>query len=402
MKIGVITHWDSLDNYGQQLQCYALQHYLRSQGHEAFLIRYNPKPKRPALWRRIAYRQGIKRIYCWIRCPKEKREARRESTTSTTWEKQRRELAPKREFEAFRAEHLHMTERIYCGVEELRACPPGADMYICGSDQVWSNPLADSDTAACFLDFGDKSTRRVAYAASIGRELKPEELDAFARYLRPFERISVREKQAAELCRQLGYKDALVTIDPTLLHPRGVYDRLTAPNQSIPLTDKPYVFIYVLNIKVADEIRWQQVDEMAQRERLDVKVVASSGWIPAHQVIPGHKNLPATIPQWLSLVRDARVVVTTSFHGVVFCLVFHRPFYAVLLQGRLSKQNDRLKTLLSGVGLSDRLVDGDWQKPFLSNDDIDWDAVDQRLNELRKTSVDFLELGAKTHTNRIL
>lgn len=77
-----------------------------------------------------------------------------------------------RHFDNFRNEYITVSERIYYGLQELRSYPPKADIYICGSDQVWNNPLALTNTPAWFLAFGKKQTRRVSYAASIGRELE--------------------------------------------------------------------------------------------------------------------------------------------------------------------------------------------------------------------------------------
>ena len=96
------------------------------------------------------------------------------------------------------------------------------------------------------------------------------------------------------------------------------------------------------------------------------------------------------MPEWLSLIKHSEYVITTSFHGVVFCLLYHKPFYAVLLQNEYSKGNDRIVSLLKSVGLDNRIISSNTDINSAKIVEICWEEIDVKLEELRKKSIDFL------------
>lgn len=380
MRIGIITYWSSSDNYGQQLQCFALQKYLKGLGHDAYLIKYMPISSVP-LWRRIV--RSIK--YRLLVSSEQKENDKKNAEISSTNEL----LNAKRNFVGFRNNYIDSTDIVYNSIHELRANPPKADVYICGSDQVWNNRLEDENTAGWFLDFGSPKTRRLSYAASIGRDIDSKEYESFSKYLKRFDAISVREQKANDLCHHLGFEKSIVSIDPTLLLKSSDYNVL---NNGIKKggSSKPYAFVYLLNIRNSDEVYWDEFHKMIQENDLSVRVVASSGYLPAQDFLPGYQNEQATIPEWLSLIKHSEFVITTSFHGVVFCLLNHKPFYAVLLNNEFSKGNDRIISLLKTVGLEKRIVSSASDINSIKFVEINWDNVDEKLSKLRKESIDFL------------
>lgn len=380
MRIGIITYWSSSDNYGQQLQCFALQKYIKGLGHDAYLIKYMPISSVP-LWRRIV--RSIK--YRLLVSSEQKENDKKNAEISSTNEL----LNAKRNFVGFRNNYIDSTDIVYHSIHELRANPPKADVYICGSDQVWNNRLEDENTAGWFLDFGSPKTRRLSYAASIGREIDSKEYESFSKYLKRFDAISVREQKANDFCHHLGFEKSIVAIDPTLLLKSSDYNVL---NNGIKKegSSKPYAFIYLLNIRNSDEVYWDEFHKMIQENDLSVRVVASSGYLPAQDFLPGYQNEQATIPEWLSLIKHSEFVITTSFHGVVFCLLNHKPFYAVLLNNEFSKGNDRIISLLKTVGLEKKIVSSASDINSIKFVEINWDNVDEKLSKLRKESIDFL------------
>ncbi len=386
MRIGVVTYWNSDDNYGQVLQCYALQRYLRSRGHDVFLIRYLPKSNSLPLLQKARKYLSPKGIAYLL--SKQRKNDKRTYREEERLRAINQELNKKRHFDDFRREHIHSSEVVYHDLREIRDNPPDADIYICGSDQVWNNPVFLSDTAVWYLAFGNKKTRRVAYAASIGRNLHKKELSLFKQYLSTFEKIGVREESTRQLCEQLNIKDVQVTLDPTLLLPEEEYRKIASSTSN---TGKPYLFMYVLNVSTSSEIYWEKIREYIEREELDFKIVCSSGYMQARELLEGYRNLQATIPEWLSYIENARCVITTSFHGVVFCIKMHKPFLAILLVNKYSKGNNRITSLLNSTGLSDRIyspalpIDTQMDKP------IPWEGVESRINELQKQSSNFLD-----------
>lgn len=382
MRIGIVTYWSSSDNYGQQLQCFALQKYLIGLGHDAYLIKYMPTSHIP-LWRRIA--RSVK--YRLLVSSEQKEKDRNTKLIS----ERNKLLNCRRGFKEFRDKYIKSTEIVYRNIKELRNNPPDADIYICGSDQVWNNSLKDPDTAGWFLDFGKPTAKRVSYAASIGRDIDSCEINRFTRYLKNFNAISVREQKAYALCHQLGFDKSIIAIDPTLLLNSTDYDLIELDSNGTNVAGKPYVFIYTLNIRTAEEIYWDDFQKIIAEDGLQIRSVSSSGYLPAQDLLPGIQNEQATMPEWLSLIKHSEYVITTSFHGVVFCLLYHKPFYAVLLNNEYSKGNDRIVSLLESLHLSNLIVPNSESLKLINFENIDWIGVDAMIALLRQKSTHFID-----------
>lgn len=383
MRIGIVTFWTSDDNYGQLLQCYALQKYLRLQGHDAFLIKYAPRQQSVKAYvkeilRPIAY------VVSYLICSKRLRIAGQECILRH----HNRRLNKARRFDAFREAYIISVEPVYHSIKELRSNPPQADVYICGSDQIWNGQLQDINIAGYFLDFGPCTVKRVSYAASIGRTLAANEMDLFRKMLRRFDAVSVREQGAQRLCRQVGREDAVVTLDPTLLLPQCYYKKLL-PKE--PSTNDAILFLYILNVFSKEEIYWSQISSYMKDRNLTCRMVCSSGYRQARNVVPDMPFFPVTIPEWLSEISHATCVLTTSFHAVVFSIIMHTPFLCILLTNQYAAANDRIISLLSSLSLSDRIFDPSLPLAEQMEKTIDWTAIDTRLEILRKKSKFFLQ-----------
>lgn len=382
MRIGIVTYWSSSDNYGQQLQCFALQKYLIGLGHDTYLIKYMPTSHIP-LWRRIA--RSIK--YRLLVSSEQKEKDKKLKLIC----ERNNLLNCRRGFKEFRDKYIKSTEIVYRNIKELRNNPPDADIYICGSDQVWNNSLKDPDTAGWFLDFGKPTAKRISYAASIGRDIDSSEINRFTKYLKNFNAISVREQKAYALCHQLGFDNSIIAIDPTLLLNSLAYDSIEIDSNGTDVAGKPYVFIYTLNIRTAEEFYWDDFQKIIAKDGLQIRSVSSSGYLPAQDLLPGIQNEQATIPEWLSLIKHSEYVITTSFHGVVFCLLYHKPFYAVLLNNEYSKGNDRIVSLLESLHLSNLIVPNSESLKQINFENIDWIDVDAMIALLRQKSTHFID-----------
>ena len=380
-RIGVVTYWNSLDNYGQVLQCYALQQYLISEGYDAFLIKYAPENK-DTIVKKIGRNLSIRKVLYFF---SSERKAQKERDRETEREDQKaRELAKQCRFDEFRSQNIKSTSTVYKTIEELRSKPPEADAYICGSDQVWNNSLYEKNTGGWYLAFGNAP--RISYAASIGRVIADKEQKKFSNYLKQFKAVSVREKSAQECCKKNGREDAIIAIDPTILLGREGFQKLIIPETG----NKDYIFIYALNVDNTDDIHWQEIERISEDNRVAVEVCCSSGYITARDFIPGHPNQHLTVQEWLSTIKNAKFVVTSSFHGTVFCLLMHVPFVSIPLSNKFSRANDRIRDLLHSVGLEERFLENGREIGSLYSAQIDWKAVDQRLSAARIESSDFL------------
>lgn len=379
MRIGIITFWRSLSNYGQLLQCWALQQVLARLGHEPYLIRYADSSTEGRKYRMFLREGLIKSLIFRI-------VHHSEITRNKQLKKENAAKDEVRDFKGFRNFNLNLSESVYDSIYKLRMDPPPADAYITGSDQVWaSNPLEDANKAY-FLDFGAEGVLRLSYAASFGSpECSASRLEVMRSLFSRFNAISVRETSGASICSQAGFDGACTVLDPTLLLTDKDYLKIAQTEE----VSTPYVMLYSINIESPEQMDWDNVKEYASLSGCEVRSVSSTGHIPGRNDF--HGSLPEfpTIPRWLGLMSNASMVFTTSFHGVVFSILFHRNFVYYPLEGRYSSGNERVTDLLGRLGLEGHI----WQKgmDYSLVGHPDWRVVDSLLDGMRKESSEYLK-----------
>ena len=353
MKIGTVTYWNTQDNYGQILQCYALLKVLRNMGHNAYLIKYVTSPRKKNLAALIITAAK------YILSPSYRR-------TALMWKRLRRisaEEAAKhpRGFDQFRAEHIPSTDRTY-NKEELKSIYPDADAYVCGSDQIWGHP-----DLGYFLHFGTKTTKRIAYAPSMGGIIPNKKCQKeLISYLSDFDFISSREKSDVHTLHKLGFTHAIQQPDPTLLLPAVHYLQLATPH----VPPKPYLLLYLLGNET--DVKTEEIYAFAHKNDLPVRYVASQGRVDQFP------KLYPTVGEWLSLINDASYVITNSFHGTIFCLQFNTPFITLPVNKNIDRMNNRIYDLLEKYDLKDRIFAGRLDKLF---DTINFDVFNRKRNQ---------------------
>lgn len=377
MRIGIITYWRSTSNYGQILQCYALQQYLKQKGHDVFLIRYAPRSNQQPLYLKFKH---------YIKCHSIKELLLTPFRVFLVLinKKKNKEHDELRDFSDFKKKHIISTLEIYHNPDDLKYNNLIADVFITGSDQVWQSSLLDLNSTPWYLQFGPPLSKRVSYAVSIGREFKKEELPILFNYLRKFDAVSVRELQLCDFLNNHGINSKVV-LDPTLLLDfsdyRKLFDDSTISNK--------YIFIYYLNVRKEEEICLNEIKQYAVDINLPIKCVSSSGYIPAKEFEGINYDYP-TIQEWIKLIYYADSVITTSYHGVVFSILMHRPFISILLSNHNTKGNDRTESLLKMLGIENRIFNPQLKLKEQMDDVIDWNVVDNRLSNLRTESINFL------------
>lgn len=337
MKIGILTFWKTEDNYGQLLQCYATQTYLRSLGHETFLVKatngreYKPGLKQQLISKlRTAYRLRPYPLYLLKRAAG--------SFLYTLTHGKLRPNTTQREFEDFRKRYLNCTEREYT-LEDLKSNPPQADAYVVGSDQIWN-----TTDGIYFLSWAPENVKKISMAASFGaREPSVEFSELISPWLQRFDLITVREKNGLGLCKSAGRDDAELVSDPTLLLRAEDYAKLASSDYP----SEPYLFIYFLGTRT--NINWKEIHKFAKERNLKIVYVGSQG-----QEDKFRKEEP-TISQWLGLIANAEYFITNSFHGTVFGLQYRKKFMSYPIVGPASGMNNRLTTLLQPLGLGYRI-----------------------------------------------
>ena len=348
MKIGIFT-LPLVNNYGGILQAYALSRVLVGLGHEPRLI--NLRLQRSKL--SIAY------IKFLVACALKKELCGAKFNPSY-----------ERDTSEFVAENIPLTAPV-CTPADLKAlCEKERfEAVILGSDQVF-RPSYFADFADCFsLGFLPPNCTRIAYAASFGGDrlcgLKnPADLKAHAANLAKFKAISVRERDGVKLARECFGVDASWVLDPTLLANKEIYDKFLSH------APKRKGFAYILDPSPRSEAA---IELLKKQSGLEIDEVNDRG----NRI---------GIKAWLSAIAGAEFVLTDSFHGCVFSIIFNKPFFVLV---NASRGASRFSSLLGSFGLEDRALQD--PKDARLDATIDWDGVNEALRRKREDSMKFLK-----------
>lgn len=346
MKIGILTfHWAT--NHGGILQAYALQKYLSIAIPDSDVIIIDYWPAR--------YQKSIKRAI----------HSRHISAIANNFKDIKKEkiLAPFRE-------RMKKTYRYY-SQKQLQNFPPQVDVLISGSDQVWNEFYTMKGeggvTTAYFLPF-QPNAKRISYAASFGFvTLKPEMEEIIKPCLEKFDAISVREQTGKAILDSIGV-DSVVVCDPTLLLESNDYFELCRGQK-----DEKYIAKYILRAQSAETL--DLISSIEKEVGVDKEITDIS-------MVP--------IEEWIGAIKNAKCLVTNSFHGVVFALKFHTPFFVVGESRGLSGMNDRFNTLLDVVGLKDRFVSDVSEVKAQIKSETNWEYVDEKLSDYSETGKKYL------------
>ena len=368
MKIGIMTFWWDEDNYGQILQCYALQKYLQDAGHDAYLIRYDPRHdfRSTPIYKKIINIFNPKKLHRFILNKKRKFVDIREKRNNY------------RGFKGFINKYIKQSEIIYYSYDELVKYPPQADLYIVGSDQVWNNfgkPISKSVNRmnAYLLNFGGPSVKRISYAASFGKEkLSNDYINIFAPLLKNFDYISVREESGLEICKRCGINNAEWVPDPTMLFNSDIYRNLYKSEEMIKKPARPYCFLYIVGNSINFSI--ESIYKWAESKNIDVE------YVTANLRQDKYKKTYSTIPEWIYLLENAEYVITNSFHAAAFSLIFNKEYLVIPKIGKNS--NERLYSLFAMFNIEDRIMNDNISFTLFENK-IQWDKVNLVLEQLR-------------------
>ena len=326
MRIGIFTFFQT--NYGAVLQAFALQHYLEQQpGTEVEIVDFTT-PNHLLdhnVFQKQETRNPISLLsYCFFTLIHYRQLKRR---INRTWE--------------FKKKHFHFTRR-YSSVEDLLKNHPKEDLYITGSDQVF-NPNARY-VPVYYLDFNKENGKKVAYAPSFGiSEFSLEISQIIERYVRDFDYLSCREQAGASFLGSIVGKEVPVVLDPVFLHNAEEWSHIAAK----PAYKGHYIFVYDLNggdnlIKIAKNIQ--------KSARLPIVCLTSK----RNRFYPVDKQCYDAGPaEFIGWIKYASYVVTDSFHGTAFSVIFGRDFFSYIA---LEKTSARIKNILNQVGLGDRIV----------------------------------------------
>jgi hypothetical protein len=365
-------------NYGGVLQSYALQEVISELGFECSVINFRDSSryidrtsKRGAAY--VVWRLATSVCDFFCRFTVDRLQVGARET----------------KYLEFFTDKINFTKEIYTSENDLKKTPPDVDAFIVGSDVVWY----PREEGHFLLSFVPQESRRISYAASFGLDDVPERLRRhMGEGISKFDYISVRENRGVEIVKELTGRHAEWVVDPTLLMTAERWKEMATP----PNNEKPYILTYFLNQsaymqKVAHFVQKQTGHRIVNiaggnwefqnpRRKLYEYFVQCMDWKmkSCYDVGPS---------EFVGLFENASCVITNSFHGMIFAIIFQKPFFSILRRGMGVRQRSFAEMLGVGHGV---LTEGD-SLPDLSAMNQDYSAIGECLAQLRSKSSAFLK-----------
>lgn len=348
-KVGILT-FHRADNFGAALQCYALQEVLKSLGNDVEIINYkqpyiekiyNPITtlckvlKKPHWWMGYLYRVGPNELKRYIK------------------------------FKSFRRRYFNTGTAF----NDNKNIPDKYHTIIIGSDQVWALRCTNGIDEIFFGEFPHNNSKVVGYGIS-GNILSLEEIgnERLKTYCRNFDKISFREEGFKGYIKEnIGVEGDLV-LDPTLLLDKNKWGKITN-NVGHPGN---YILTYILQYGE----NWSRINEYISHfaKKTDCKVI--NIFDVAHSPT-----------EFLGWVKNAKYIITTSFHATIFSIIFEKQFYAIKTN---NGYDARYTNLLTKLNIADRAIELE-DLINIKTITTDYNSIKERLDELKKKSLNYLE-----------
>ena len=376
MRIGILTQ-PLYCNYGGIIQCYALQTVLKRMGHETIILQREFDKHYTFKGACIYYAKHLIKLLLG-----------RQSSWHYFVDPKKRDYIAQNTYN-FIDKNIKPRSNHYYTSNELKqdVARQNLDAIIVGSDQVWR-----PDYSPClpnyFLDFlEDWKTKRIAYAASFGSDTwtySNIQTQICGSLLKQFNAVSVREQSAIELCKKHFGVNAIQTLDPTMLLEQDDYLNIIDRKER----KRGELFCYVL--------------DRSQEKKHIIAHIEKATHLKPFESMPELKennyNLYGDIDKcvyppledWISAFYEANMVVTDSFHGTIFSIIFNKPFWVI---GNERRGMTRFLSLLSLFNLEDRLITTASLNTLNIYKTIDWKRVNEHRKKLQKESMDFLQRG---------
>lgn len=362
MKIGIFT-FHCAANYGAVLQTYCLQEVLKSMGHEVYVIDYRPKylinSYKTFFYNSSSYNSYVAKCKGLVRAC---------LVAPIRWKRNRT-------FSKFINSHLNLYKL------DLNDESNDFDTFVFGSDQIWNPKITCGFDRVYLGDFpAAKGKKLIAYAASVGSvsNLCGENVDYFLSRVTCFDKVLVREKSLADYINQGSSLMAEVVLDPVLLAGRSVLEQLLSKKRKISY----FSFLLLFQIGRNDEIakyamnvagikKLKMIEVVTMRESLSSKLIKQT----------------LSVENLLEYFRDASYIMTSSFHGTVFSILFCKQFNTVSVD---ASTDERALSLLKDFQISDQMVFV--HEPYFTRE-VDYCFVGEKYKRLKKESLKELISG---------
>ena len=378
MKIGIITQYYKSLNFGGNLQAFALQKKIEKLGCRCEQICYDRK-----------YRNNL---YCLLREVKHSNlkefipnivKVIEYIFTCIISFKDFFALFKRKSIFSFFSDSIPHSNNVYSS-NDIENISDKYDIFIVGSDCVWY----DQDNSEIYnLQFADSESKKISYAASLGCASIPDGwCEKYLDAIKEFDGISVREKSIAEeLQKLIPEKKIHITADPTLLFNADEWNSFLPSNSA----NKNYALIYILS---EDENQCKAAEKWAHAMGLQALVFPHIHniihyWQKDYGDIRDFSSGPL---EFVSLIKNAEVIITDSFHASVFSTIFHRPFYALIRETEKDFVG-RVENFLEDVGLSSQLTNVNELLHEKKLPEPDFSYADKIINQKREESIKYLK-----------
>lgn len=384
MKIGIITLVS--DNYGNKYQNYAVEQLMSEYGEvETFSLKelYQAPPvARKSFWKkinplyikevfnsRLMYKYDINSTASGIL---------HNLIYAKRYRQELLELRNKRSarFRIFSDRYLHISDQKLSYDNATKAWTEGFDCFICGSDQIW-NPTYATTSKLAFCSFAPEKT--ICFSPSFGVSEIPEyRKEEYSRWLKPIRQLSVREEAGQRIIKELTGRDSVLLLDPTMVLSKEKWEEISCePEVKLP---ERYIVGYFLGR--VDKHYKEQIEKLSHEKKLPI-VMLFDIMTPEYYVME-----PAEV---LYTIAHADYVLTDSFHGTVFSILFHKDFSVFNRKEGGMNMNSRIETLVKKFNLE---VSMDLKKLDRISQS-QWDKIDEILDEERRKTVKFLKTSLK-------
>lgn len=363
MKVNTIT-CHCPHNFGAVLQAYALQNHIEKDNHEVKIIDYRPNylTKQHTLIyvgnQRFKSLFFLRWLYILMFLPSRIRRIFN--------------------FRMFERKYLKLSAKKYLTYGDLAMNPPEADLYICGSDQIWNPNLPNGKDESYYLSFVKEGEKKASYAASMSIVMINEEQKKFiSDRILNFKAISVREDSAKTIVSSVVPREITQVLDPVLLLSQAEWSKLSEKS-NIRLREK-YILLYIMG----DDPRQilEIATKLAQEKKVKLFLITNS----LKKYVGVDKYFRGASPHsFLHLIKNAEHVITNSFHGVVFSIIFNKQF----IPCHIKNTNTRINSILSLLNLTDLYQESENKSSTIPL--IHYETVNETLDKEIKKSKAYL------------
>jgi len=378
-SVGIITIHKSLVSYGASLQAYALWNYIDLLGYNCEIIDlYRPVIKgyiedtSSLTFLTLEKTLGANKLIYLIK---------QVVLGFVRKKKSGYAFLKSKRFESFNANINY--SRPYKSIADLYKKPPEYDYYISGSDQIW-NPDMPFENEPYLLSFVPKYKNIISYASSFGRNNLPDRYKIYYRqFLRNYKSISVREESGRFIVEELLGEKPFVALDPTMLFDLSHWKTLVVQ----PKIKNKYLFCYSLNNN-NELIRY--AIEICKNHGLSLVIISDDKLLDNNiNIINASDSGPM---EWLGLIQNSDYVITDSFHGTVFSILFQKQFYSYVKKDNAEGNcGTRLESLLNQLSLENRLINNLNIDKDINNESIEYININKNVDMLRRASKEYLK-----------